>query len=45
MKQKIFLDKEQKNDEKYLEKIEKITNKFLTCESSINRYIEEFTDS
>jgi hypothetical protein len=36
----IFLAKEQKNDEKYLEKIEKTANKFLTSESSINRYIE-----
>ena len=40
-----FLAKEQKNDDKYLEKIDKIANKFLTCESSINRYIEELTDS
>lgn len=40
-----ILAQEQKNDEKYLEKIEKIANKFLTCESSINRYFEEFTNS
>ena len=40
-----FLAKEQKNDDKFLEKIDKIANKFSTCESSINRYIEEFTDS
>ena len=36
-----FLAKDPKNDEIYLEKIGKIANKFLTCESSINKYIEE----